>query len=206
MRRSTKEEIDVALSHWLAAVLAATPAPQTPAAEDLLDSIGVNIHVEYTDGGYRDPGRIIDSLRFIHVNHVRDSAPWPASQGQAGYGILADAGVRFDLMVNRSDLGAAMAQVHGFAQRYPGAVEAVEGPNETNNFPVTYQGRNDRPAEIAYQTDLYKAVKADPVLARTPVIDLTSWPELSGPSDPQYPPLSQGWQAAWKRIGLRRRR
>ncbi len=173
----------MAISHWLAALLATTSGPQRPVAEALLDSIGVNIHVEYTDGGYRDPGRIIDSLRFIHVSHVRDNAPWPASQGQAGYGVLADAGVRFDLMVNRSNLDAAMALVHEFALRHPGAVDSVEGPNETNNFPVTYQGRSDRPAQVAYQTNLYRAVKADPELARAPVIDLTSWPELSGPAD-----------------------
>jgi hypothetical protein len=55
-----------------------------------------------------------------------------------------------------------------------GALLAVEGPNEPNNFPVTYQNQtsdsNVSFAPVAaLQRDLYAAVKAEPSLAGVPV-------------------------------------
>jgi hypothetical protein len=54
-----------------------------------------------------------------------------------------------------------------------GALLAVEGPNEPNNFPVRYEGvksskTNSLPV-ARFQRDLYQAVKTDPKLAGVPV-------------------------------------
>ena len=50
----------------------------------------------------------------------------------------------------------------------------MEGPNEPNNWPVTYQGQTSGFKTTAlpiarFQADLYKAVKADPLLKGIPV-------------------------------------
>lgn len=55
-----------------------------------------------------------------------------------------------------------------------GALLAVEGPNEPNNFPVTYQGQTSAYTTTFtpvahFQRDLYSAVKAEPSLSGIPV-------------------------------------
>ncbi len=59
-----------------------------------------------------------------------------------------------------------------------GALLAFEGPNEPNNWGITYQGQaggRDRSwmPVAKLQSDLYKAVKNDPVLKNYPVWSIT---------------------------------
>ena len=59
-----------------------------------------------------------------------------------------------------------------------GALLSLEGPNEPNNFPITYQGRTGGGTKSWYpvaalQRDLYAAVKADPVLRAYPVFHVS---------------------------------
>lgn len=65
-----------------------------------------------------------------------------------------------------------------------GVLLAVEGPNEPNNWHVTYQGQtssNTTSLPIAkYQRDLYAAVKAEPTLSDVPVFHSSE----SGGSEP----------------------
>jgi len=175
----------LALASLLTLGAATAVAAQTVRAADLAASIGVNVHVEYTDGAYADAGRTIAALKFLRVNFVRDAAPDPHNQGQANYDALAQAGVRFDLIVNGGDIATALRGMAALQTRYPGAVHAIEGPNEINNHAsFTFAGLTDKHrAATAYQATLYGAVKTNPTLRAIPVVAFTDYPDTPGPCD-----------------------
>jgi hypothetical protein len=164
---------------------AAARAAEPLRAADLAASIGVNVHVEYTDSGYADANRTLAELSFLGVTLVRDAAPDPHNQGQASYGALAQAGIRFDLFVNGGGISDAVSRLAAFQTRYPGAVHAIEGPNEVNNHATfTFAGVTDRhTAATAYQAALYAAVKASPILKSIPVLAFTDYPATPGACD-----------------------
>jgi hypothetical protein len=81
------------------------------------------------------------------------------------------AGIRVCVLSNQN-----VSSTLGMAKQLnaAGALLAVEGPNEPNNFPVTYMGQTSSSmttfAPVAnFQRDLYAAVKAEPSLAGIPV-------------------------------------
>jgi len=160
-------------------------AAQTLRAADLAADIGVNVHVEYTDGAYANSGRVLTALKFLNVNLVRDAAPDPHNQGQASYGALARSGVRFDLFVNGGDISTAVRGLTALQAQYPGAVHAIEGPNEINNHAAfSFAGLTDKHrAATAYQAALYAAVKASPLLKSVPVLAFTDYPATPGACD-----------------------
>lgn len=153
--------------------LGQTTVPTAIRASDFLNSIGVNVHVEYTDGKYADVSQVIRDLAYLGVTHVRDATLIPTNQGQASYDALAKAGIKFGLFVQGRDIDASLSLLNKFALAHPGAIEAIEGPNEINNFPVTYGGLSGAAAGFAYQSALYRGVSADPVLSGTPVFSFT---------------------------------
>jgi hypothetical protein len=175
----------LALAGLLIVGAATTAAAQTVRAADLAAGVAVNVHVEYTDSGYADVGATLAALKFLNVNLVRDAAPDPHNQGQASYGVLARRGVRFDLFVNGGDIATAVYGLAAFQARYPGAVHAIEGPNEINNHATfSFAGLTDKHrAATAYQTALYAAVKASPILKAIPVLAFTDYPATPGPCD-----------------------
>ena len=102
-------------------------------ANDFLDSIGVCVHVGQ---GVDDPTQSAKAMGFAGIRVFRDDGhpehvpDWIAMHQSAG--------VRIDVLTNQdvsSTVGMAK-QLHA-----AGALLAVEGPNEPNNFPVTYQGQ-----------------------------------------------------------------
>jgi hypothetical protein len=140
-------------------LLASTPvAAQAVRAADIAASVGVNVHMEYTDSGYADVGRTLEALKFLGLTLVRDNAPDPHNQGQASYGALAQGGVRF---------------------------HEIEGPNEINNHATfSYAGITDKHrAATAYQASLYAAVKSEPTLKPISVLAFTDYPATAGPCD-----------------------
>ena len=56
----------------------ATPYPiDTGHTRDFLQSLGVNTHLEYTDGTYANYPRVIADLDFIGIHLLRDGTPAP---------------------------------------------------------------------------------------------------------------------------------
>jgi len=163
----------------------AAAAAQAVRAADLAASVGVNVHVEYTDGAYADVGRTLAALKFLGVNLVRDAAPDPHNQGQASYGALARRGVGFDLFVNGGDIPTAIGGLVALQTQYPGAVHAIEGPNEINNHATfSFTGLTDKHrAATAYQAALYWVVKTSPMLNAIPVLAFTDYPDTPGACD-----------------------
>lgn len=143
-------------------------------AAGFLASLGVGAPIHYTDGQYADIRGDLADLDYIGVHRIRTAAYHAGMQGQAAYHLAAARGVMFDMVLNTSDdLAARMAEVAGFARAHPGALVAIEGPNEINNFGAAYKGMKGAPAAIAFQDDLYAAVGASQALRGVPVFSYT---------------------------------
>jgi len=153
-------------------------------ANDFLNSIGVCVHVQHG----QDAAKLAGPLKYLGVRNVRDGADRNYDMSglltlheQAGvlvaFGPGSGASDRF--MVRRgggtnSALTATITAARQLAEA--GALLAVEGPNEPNNFGgVTYQGQrsgvtNGTWLPVAkFQRDMCSAVKSDATLKRYPV-------------------------------------
>jgi hypothetical protein len=149
-----------------------TPVPAKAAiaaasCDTFLSSLGVNTHV---DQGY-NPESYIQPLRYLGVRNIRDSP-----RNLSGLFMLhAQTGVRVDLL--GSDVEGLTVAAGTLARA--GALLAVEGPNEPNNFPVTYKGQQGGGqtqswhAVAQLQMDLYSAVKSNSELKAYPVFHVS---------------------------------
>lgn len=134
-------------------------------ADRFLSSLGVNTHV---DQGY-DPKTYIAPLRYLGIRAVRDGI-----RHIEGDILIARAtGVHFAI-TGGGDLDGELASARMLAQA--DALLALEGPNEPNNFPITFAGAQGGGRDggswkpvAAFQAALYRAVRHDPVLAHYPV-------------------------------------
>ncbi|RUM02158.1 calcium-binding protein [Rhizobium chutanense] len=145
---------------------------------DIIRSFGIDTHIDYTDGKYSNVGEVVKALDYLGLDTVRDHAPNAASDpnGQTHLGNAADAGVQFVFSAQREVDPATVAQrLHAFVQAHPGSVVGIEGPNEVNNWPVSYHGLSGQAAALAYQQDLSAAVNADPLLKDIPVLGFTGY-------------------------------
>ena len=94
---------------------------------------------------------------------------------------LAQQGVTFTIAVvddsvhDLASLDARLALVARLVQAVPGSVIAIEGANEVNNWPVTYNGVSGLQGALALQQDLYAAVHANPALGGIPVDYFTGY-------------------------------
>ncbi len=152
---------------------AATPARPTAA---FLDSLGVN-----TTGPDRGQplDRTIAMVRYCGFHWVRGGIEGLTDHGPTTLQTYLDlhraTGVRFDwgLVSGGTDVRKLIDTAHVLAKA--DALLAFEGNNEPNNWGVVYQGQaggGSAPswrAVAMLQRDVYRAVKADPVLARYPV-------------------------------------
>jgi hypothetical protein len=120
--------------------------------------------------GY-NPGSYVLPLRYLGVRNIRDS-----ERNLPGLILLHEqSGIRVDLQ--GEDVSGLIIAAKTLAKA--GALLAVEGPNEPNNFPIAYNGQQgggttDSWLPIAQlQKDLYSAIKNDPELKRYPVFHVS---------------------------------
>jgi hypothetical protein len=143
---------------------APTDAVRAVSANAFLSSLGVNTHV---DQGY-DPQSYIDPLRFMGIREVRDGERHVDGE----VAIARATGVHF-VIIGGGDLKGLVASGEVLAKA--GALLALEGPNEPNNFPINFDGRQGGGfghswyAVAAFQAALFKAEKADLILATFPI-------------------------------------
>jgi hypothetical protein len=131
-----------------------------------LGSLGACTHVAQ---GVDDPTQSATALAYLGLHNIRDDGN-PATV-PSWIAMHESSGVRLSLLTNQNVASTvSMAEQLNAA----GALLDVEGPNEPNNFPVTYEDATSNydttflpVAEL--QRDLYAAVKADPKLAGVPV-------------------------------------
>ena len=141
---------------------AAEPQPATP-ADAFVDSLGVNVHLHYTDTVYWDFGKLKAALKELGVRHIRDGLVYNGrKEYYERHRELGAAGVRSTLIVS-GDLAKLAAEV----EKFKPAAFALEGPNEVN-----LNGWKVADAQ-AYQATLWKTVKEHPALTDYPVVGLS---------------------------------
>jgi hypothetical protein len=153
------------------------PSATTAArATDFLDSIGVVS--TFPDRG-QPLANTVKMVKYAGFRWVRGGIEGLTEGGpttlQTYLDLHRQTGVRFSwgLVSGGSDLDKLLRTARKLAQA--GALLAFEGNNEPNNWGVTYQGEAGGGRAASWravaqlQRDLYKSVKADPVLKRYPV-------------------------------------
>ncbi len=137
-------------------------------AADFLNSIGVCTHITQ---GEDDPVKVAECLTFTGIRAIRDDGPGNPATLQSFISVHRRSPAKIDLLPRTGDIAASLTQYETLAAA--GALLAVEGPNEPNNFKVTYKGetssnKTSMPTAL-FQRDLYAAVRTDPKLAGIPV-------------------------------------
>lgn len=148
-------------------------------ASGFINSIGVNTHAGFGWTDYNNLAMMVDDLEYLGVTRLRDAmGTSPAAQPViAG---LAAAGYKFDFLVSSAlpQTGAAGLQnyivsLEKFAASHPGSISAIEGLNEANHQPFSYNGSSSLSAAAQFQSVLYQAVKGDAALSSIPVFNLS---------------------------------
>ena len=152
-------------SFWLVASFSANAENVTAIkANDFLDSIAVCTHVTQ---GKDDPDAVAKCLSYAGIRAIRDDGSTNSQTLQAFLNIHQTSGAKVVLLPMNGDIAASLSEYEILAGA--GALKAVEGPNEPNNWPVTYQGKTSSKSTslpiARFQKDLYAAVKADLKLA-----------------------------------------
>src|SRR5258708_4328469 len=93
---------------------------------------------------------------------------------------LAAAGFKFDFLVpsgvpatGSAGLQQYIASLDQFEAAHPNSIVALEGLNEANIQPFSYNGSSSMAAAAQFQQAYYAAIKGDAALASIPVYDLT---------------------------------
>ncbi len=160
------------------------PRAKPESAEAFADSVGVVVHLVYADSAYANWPHVKASLDWLGVKHLREIAPLPGNARIEHVHAAAEEGFRFTFLVlGQVPLADSVAALSAFERAHPGAVAAIEGPNEVNNFGFAYKGRRGDDAAQIFQSDLFDAVRGSPALTHVPVYNLTSWPDLAGKAD-----------------------
>ena len=172
-----------------ALLLIATPSadaapPRLASAAAFRDSVGVGTHPSYYDTPYGQWNRVVARLRELGVHHIRGSffasgnAGWNARQAQ-NFRTAYAAGIRVNVVLDLhcSPSGRVDPCLSGMKAELPrGSVESVEWPNEHDLF----GGPGWKPVLQSWGRNLYRRVKADPVLRSLRVVG----PSLVAPAAP----------------------
>ncbi len=149
------------------------PGVTAVSANDFLNSLGVNIHPTSNNGS--PPAQYAPLINYVGVRHTRG---YDAASDIINISKLTNTTSIYELDSggNRTSVSGDIATAKTVAQA--GFLLAVEGSNEPNNWPVTYQGQvgggTGTWLPVAkLQRDLYAATKADSTLKNYPVFNIT---------------------------------
>ena len=150
----------------------AEPANAAP-AEDFVDSVGVNTHINYTDTAYGDYELVRDKLENLGVKHIRDKAHLGDEEfNKKVYGRYQDlndsAGIKTNLIVDPREQGLSNVdaeKVDEIVELAGDSLATLEGPNE-----LDIAGEGEWPERMRdYQRELFEAVN-DSSSSDTPVL------------------------------------
>jgi hypothetical protein len=144
------------------------PNPIPIKVNDFLNSIGTVTHMGQ---GIDNASSVGPILVYAGIRNIRDDGSTNPTTIQGWINVHKVSGARVSLLPISGNIANSLSEYEQLATA--GSLLAVEGPNEPNNFPVTYNGiksSSTTSLPIAqFQRDLYAAVKADPKLAGIPV-------------------------------------
>lgn len=131
-------------------------------------------------GGPYKVAKVMTALDALGgVRKMRCREPFSGTIGWNTYVGLARAGVKFCFTLSVRNISTTIADLKSFLSLVPGSIWAIEGPNEPDLNPVTYNGVKDArlgfrtgnaPALMAYLRDVTAALQVDPVLRNIPFI------------------------------------
>ncbi len=135
---------------------------------DFLSSIGVCTHITQ---GEDAPTKVAECLTYTGIRDIRDDGSTNPKTLQSFIDVHKASAAKVVPLPINGNIAASLEEYETLAAA--GALVAVEGPNEPNNFRVTYKGATSSKTTsmpvALFQRDLYAAVKADPKLAGIPV-------------------------------------
>lgn len=142
-------------------------------AAAFLSSLGVNTHTTYSNTVYANTALVVTDLAYLGFGRVRDgvTATWSDPRARGLQQLAAD-GYKINFAISQPSV-ATMAVLDSYATTYPQAMGSIEGPNEVNLMPISYNGGTALPNEIALQQAIYTTVHSDGNLAGIPVVNLT---------------------------------
>lgn len=115
-----------------------------------VSSIGLNVHMDgFTT--WANSQKLINALTYLGVANIRVVASEKFVTTTGAMATLADAGIKFNmLMPSYIDPNLTMDLLKAFDAAHPDAIAAIEGPNEINNWPITYNGLEGTAAANAF--------------------------------------------------------
>ncbi len=148
-------------------------------ANDFLNSIGVSTHISQ---GADNPTNVSTALTYCGIRNIRDDGSTNIATLQKFISVHNKCGAKVCLLPINGNIASSISEYVILANA--GALLAAEGPNEPNNWPVTYNGKTSSGTTslpiAEFQKDLYAAVKSNSKLAGIPVFHSSE----SGGSEP----------------------
>ena len=142
--------------------------PQARSSDSFVDSLGVNTHLTYTDTAYGKFDSIIKpKLKELGIRHIRDGG----YQDQTFFDKIKQLnriGIKTILIFS----GNPPQEVVATAKTLKGAIEAVEGPNESDleHFKFSYKGQKFPEGTRTYQKEMFTELEVDPETKSLPII------------------------------------
>jgi len=145
-------------------------------AADFVGTIGVNVHLSGLPASRA--ADIVGALEYLGVDLIRTGANAAMLEAGGLLSRLALAEVEFDILLpGRISPGVTIDALEQFAIAHPGSVQAIEGPNEVNNFPFTYEGLTGAAAGLAFFDDALAEIEGSSALSSVAKYDLTGVPQ-----------------------------
>src|SRR5882757_2715669 len=134
--------------------IVAPMAQQAVAAATFVQSIGINTHIDFFWSAYADLTAVQNALAYLGVQNVRDAIDNPSDLAKFAE-LNQNLGVKFDFFIAPGDAGMPwqLQQI----ESDPALVRFIEGANESDNWPQTYNGLTGLAATVAEQQALYVA-------------------------------------------------
>ncbi|HUN40831.1 MAG TPA: type I secretion C-terminal target domain-containing protein [Acetobacteraceae bacterium] len=112
------------------------------AASSVVDSIGINTHIDFDSYGYQNLPAVEEAINYLGVKNIRDSAENP-SDVQSWLQVSQATGARFDDFIGEtspSDMQTQLALMPQLAAE--GVLNYIEGGNEEDDSYAASQGNN----------------------------------------------------------------
>jgi hypothetical protein len=146
-------------------------------AGKFIASVGVNVLTASHFAPYQNLAAVETGLNYVGIKTLRAVA----LPNTASYETLASHGFSFDFTVPNNfvspsgsvDLPGTLNYLSGFQSRHPGAIAFIEGANEFESWPVTYNGQTGFDGAAALQRALFAGVNSTPNLKDVTVLNLT---------------------------------
>lgn len=144
-------------------------------ASKFVSSIGLNVHMAAFNTS-TNSAKLLAALNYLGVQNIRVVAAEKFVSATGGLGTLAAAGIKFDMLLpSFVDPLKTITVLKAFDAAHPDAIAAIEGPNEINNWPITYNGLTGAAAGHAFVNAAAGMIKGTS-LADVKFYDLTGAP------------------------------